>query len=356
MQSMTPHTNKNPLQGMRRHPVLQLAYVLLFNTAIALLLTLLIQGAWFWQTLVVSHCIGLSLFASFYAFSHFAALKGWMLVIPMVIGAVCGVLLGMLAAMLMNGMQLSDVERLVFSNYEKLLVNLFLAFFFGIIVMYFFFSREQRFQARQDLQEVQIRHLDQKKQLAETQLQLLQAQIEPHFLFNSLSNVISLIEHDPARARLMLESLTRYLRSSLSRSHDKDGALRDELDLIENYLKIIQIRMGGRLQYRIEVDEALRARPFPIMLLQPLVENAILHGLEPKAEGGEIVIQARLEEDALHIRVSDNGVGLPAGDLKGFGLMNVRQRLHSLFGAAARLKLENNPPQGVCASVVIPCA
>lgn len=336
--------------------LIQLGFVLLFNTAIAVLLALVIKGAYFWHTWLVSQSIGLTIFFSFCLFSHFADPRGWRIAIPLTIGSVCGVMFAMVVMVLLNGKPLNTINNLLVNNTKEVLINLFLAFFFGIIILYFFLSRERHFQASQALKEYQIRNLDHKKQVAETQLQLLQAQIEPHFLFNSLSNVISLVENDPPRAKRMLESLARYLRASLSRSHDRNGTLRDELDLIENYLKVIQIRMGNRLRYTIDVPQGLAGRPFPIMLMQPLVENAIQHGLEPLPEGGWITIEARQQNGRLHISVRDNGAGLKDGDLTGYGLNNVRQRLQSLFGEAGKLRLEKNPPQGVRASIEVPYA
>ena len=349
-----PVTEKS--RFLSRPVLLQLSYALLFNTAIAVLLWLVLHTPRFLDTWLVSQSIGLSIFFSFYLFSLFMELKGWLVSIPLSVGAVGGVLLGLLVSLLRGNGQLGAVLEVMRANSDQLLVNLFLAFFFGIIILYFFISRERHYQATQALKESQIKNLDHKKQIAETQLQLLQAQIEPHFLFNSLSNVISLIEHDPLRAKRMLESLTRYLRASLSRSHDKNGSLQDELDLIENYLKILQIRMGQRLQYVIRIDEPLLACRFPIMLLQPLVENAIQHGLEPLPEGGCLEVDVQRNKQALQIKVIDNGVGLKQTDLKGYGLMNVRQRLQSLYGDAAKFKIEDNIPRGVMVSMEMPCA
>ena len=334
----------------------QLGFALLFNTLIAVLLTLVMKGSLFGETLLVSQCIGLTIFFTYFFLHHFIELKGWRTILPLVVAAVPGVLLGITAVGLTQGATLSAISEVISNDLEMVLVNLFLAFFFGGIMLYFYLSRESHYHASSALKEVQIKNLDHEKQIAETQLRLLQAQIEPHFLFNSLSNVISLIEHDAPRAKLMLESLTRYLRSSLSRSHEQDGKLKDELDLIENYLKIIQIRMGERLSYKIDVAEPLRQHAFPIMLLQPLVENAIHHGLEPMAEGGQIIIEARQNGDDLQIRVIDNGDGFRDETLSGFGLYNVRQRLQSLFGETAKLTLENNSPRGACATIEIPYA
>ncbi|MDH5445504.1 MAG: histidine kinase [Gammaproteobacteria bacterium] len=339
---------------LSRHVATELVYAVLFNTAIAVLLSLLIEGSQFLHTLMVSQCIGLTMFSAFWLLSFVIRQTVWWIVISLLVGAIAGVTNAMLVSLLWNDTSLVSMELLRINGYRWIFVNLFLALFFGSIVLYFFMSRERHHQAARTIREVQIKNLDHEKQIAETQLQLLQAQIEPHFLFNSLSNVISLIESEPDKARLMLESLTRYLRSSLSRSQDRQGCLQDELDLIENYFKILQIRMGERLQYSINVDKTLLSCPFPIMLLQPLVENAIKHGLEPLAEGGRVELSITRAEDQLKITVSDNGVGLKEGDLKGFGLMNVRKRLQSLYGDAAQLEIQDNSPRGVIIRIEMP--
>ncbi|HEX7438307.1 MAG TPA: histidine kinase, partial [Caldimonas sp.] len=130
-------------------------------------------------------------------------------------------------------------------------------------------------------------------QATEAQLRLLQAQIEPHFLFNTLANVVGLIEADPPRAKLMLESFIDYLRSSLGGLRGERHTLGEEIDLIDAYLRVIAIRMAHRLHYEIDVPDALRALPLPALSLQPLVENAVVHGLEPKIEGGRVRVDAR---------------------------------------------------------------
>ncbi len=334
----------------------QFGLVLLFNTAIAVLLSLVINEVNFGGSLLVSQCIGITLFITFYLFDYFLEVKGWRVAIPLFIGAVVGVLLSILVVGLINDMSIDIIVNAMAHDFEPVLVNLFLALFFGSIITYFFLNRERQFQSSSALKEQQIKNLDHEKQIAETQLRLLQAQIEPHFLFNSLSNVISLIESDPTRAKLMLESMTRYLRASLSRSHKQDGTLKDELDLIESYLNIIQIRMGNRLTYKVNVPDELLYHPFPIMLLQPLVENAIHHGLEPLPKDGQIMIDVTHHDSVLLIQVMDNGEGFRGETLSGFGLSNVRQRIQSLYGDGGKLQLENNIPQGVCARIEIPYA
>ncbi|MGU7773991.1 sensor histidine kinase [Burkholderia sp. MR1-5-21] len=190
-------------------------------------------------------------------------------------------------------------------------------------------------------------------------LALLQAQIEPHFLFNTLANVQSLIERDPARASTMLDSLNRYLRASLSRTRQATSTLDDELELVEALLKIASIRLGERLAYSIDVPAELRALPFSPLLLQPLVENALLHGIEPSIDGGAIHIRGRRRDDLLELSVLDTGVGLGHGDTRlhaGVGLANVAARVRALHGERGRVSVATNAEaaHGVAATLLIP--
>lgn len=189
-------------------------------------------------------------------------------------------------------------------------------------------------------------------------LALLQAQIEPHFLFNTLANVQSLIERDPQRAASMLDSLNRYLRASLKRTRDATSILGDELELVEALLNIASIRLGDRLRYTIDVPESLRSFALAPLLLQPLVENALRHGIEPSIAGGEIRIVGRIENGVLSLNVADTGVGLghSAKLHGGVGLENVRARLKSVYGERARVEVAANTgsAQGVTARLSIP--
>ncbi|MDR0244891.1 MAG: histidine kinase [Burkholderia sp.] len=190
-------------------------------------------------------------------------------------------------------------------------------------------------------------------------LALLQAQIEPHFLFNTLANVQSLIERDPARASTMLDSLNRYLRASLRRTRDATSTLGEELELVEALLKIASIRLDERLSYAIDVPEDLHALPFSPLLLQPLVENALLHGIEPSIDGGVIVVRGRMRGDTLELNVIDTGVGLGKGGTRlhgGVGLANVAARIRTLHGEHGRVTVETNASaaHGVTATLLIP--
>jgi len=208
---------------------------------------------------------------------------------------------------------------------------------------------------------MKTRQIQAENRATEAQLRLLQAQIEPHFLFNTLANVVSLMEADPPRARAMLESFVDYLRASLTGLGQATHTLGDEIDLVDAYLRIIKMRMEDRLQYTIEVPQALRTRPLPALSLQPLVENAIVHGIEPQVRGGTIRIAAQLERGALLLTVEDDGAGIAspapaprAARGSGTALANIRERLRQSYGSAASLNLDRVVPQGVRASLSLP--
>jgi sensor histidine kinase YesM len=196
------------------------------------------------------------------------------------------------------------------------------------------------------------------REAAETQLQLLQSQLEPHMLFNTLANLRVLIGLDPPRAQAMLDRLIAFLRATLSASRVAAHPLADEFARVDDYLALMAIRMGSRLQVQFELPPALAAVPVPPLLLQPLVENSIKHGLEPQVEGGRIVVSAAREGASLVLRVRDTGVGLGAAPVDGtrFGLVQVRERLHTLHGGAASLRLESaaDAEGGVLATITLP--
>lgn len=179
-------------------------------------------------------------------------------------------------------------------------------------------------------------------QAAEAQLRLLQAQIEPHFLFNTLANIESLFEADPPRARAMLEAFSDHLRAGMGQLRVQETTLGAELDMAANYLRLLQIRMGPRLRFAVDAGQDARAALLPPLLLQPLVENAIRHGLEPKVEGGEVRIVVAVDDGRLRIRVLDDGLGGGAPSAvqgAGMALANIRARLRHRYGERASLTL-----------------
>lgn len=194
---------------------------------------------------------------------------------------------------------------------------------------------------------------------ADLRLGVLQAQVEPHFLFNTLASVRALVRQDPARAEATLDALVAFLRSTIPRLRDDSGlhsTLGQQLDICDSYLALMQVRMGGRLSYSVEADRALRALPFPPSLLITLVENAIKHGIELRPGPGRVDVSAIRDGGRLRIRVADDGAGLQPGVGGGMGLANVREQLAHRFGARASLHLHAGEARGVVAEIELPCA
>jgi signal transduction histidine kinase len=224
------------------------------------------------------------------------------------------------------------------------------------------FVRSERAIALRAQQAMERQRQESAKQAAEAQLRLLQAQIEPHFLLNTLANVRSLIKRDGDRARDMLDHLSDYLHVALPRMRQSQSTLEREVALSTSYLSIMQIRMGDRLRYRVDLGDDTAGLSFPPMLLQTLVENAVKHGLEPSAEPGEVLISADLiatpAGDHLRVCVADTGIGFGGANTSGtgIGLINIRERLHSLYGADASLEISPNVPRGVVATLSIPAS
>ncbi|MDH4191822.1 MAG: histidine kinase [Betaproteobacteria bacterium] len=217
---------------------------------------------------------------------------------------------------------------------------------------YMFFLRTHA--AREAAQAAELQRKALEKQRIEARARLLQAQIEPHFLFNTLSNVRRLCQNDAAAGRAMLGQLTRYLRAALPKIRDEESTLADEVELVASYLGVQGMRMGARLQTSIEIPAALMGERVPPLMLATLVENAIKHGVAPSASGGSIRVCATQEADALVLSVSDTGQGFIAASGSGVGLANVRSRLAALYGTAATFQLEANRPQGVVATIRLP--
>jgi len=196
-----------------------------------------------------------------------------------------------------------------------------------------------------------------RRQAKEAELRLLQAQIEPHYLFNTLANVRSLIDFDPPAAGQLLDAFTDHLRVSLTSMRAETVPLERELELVGHYLRLMQLRMGERLSFSITADPALRSLPVPPLLLQPLVENAIHHGLECCIDAGHVQIQAERRGELLVLSVRDNGVGLDAPKKRkgnGVATQNIRERLASRYGERAQLLLQSAPPRGTLATLQIP--
>ncbi|MEQ1534166.1 MAG: histidine kinase [Sideroxydans sp.] len=318
---------------------------ILFNTAIAGLLTVISFEESFWINFVFSQCIGLSIYAVNSTVICHISDKRWRLA-TLVFTFPGSIMFGVtLAAWLTGAGDWSD---------PKAWVAVVIGLFFGGIgsITYFLSQRVEQLDA--EVKQRRMNEMESEKRQMEAQLKMLQAQIEPHFLFNTLANASSLIDSDPALAKKLLERLNDWLRIALVRARSDSATLGDELEMLENYLQILKIRFGERLHWFTDVEGEARNMSFPPMLLQPLVENAVRHGIEPKIGGGEIIIRATLVEEVLRIEVSDTGVGLLNNDGAGTGLANVRARLATLFGERGRLTLEGNVNGGVTAMLELP--
>jgi hypothetical protein len=219
----------------------------------------------------------------------------------------------------------------------------------GLAGSYWFYSRSKSAYLERRIGEAE-RHA------GEARLKLLESQLEPHMLFNTLANLRALIGVDPARAQQMLDHMIAYLRATLDASRATTHPLQSEFDRLRDYLELMAIRMGPRLRYSLELPQGLANLPVPALLLQPVVENSILHGLEPKLEGGEVVVRAADEGGRLLLEVCDSGIGeAAASGGKGFGLLQVRERLAALHGTHATYEFTRDA-QGARTRILLPIA
>ena len=316
--------------------------ILALNTLIALGLTL--AGPYdLASNLVFSHCIGLGIWAAIEPVSRLWVCdieRQWrrlLLIVPA--GVLLGYLGGSVLARLLLDLPL-DLHSLARLPY------LVLSLVAGAGGTYYFISQMLLRQARE-------RNAAQQLHMAEARLQLLQAQLEPHMLFNTLANLRVLITLDPPRASAMLDRLVDFLRATLSASRQTMHPLSAEFARLQDYLELMAVRMGPRLQYTLDLPAALADLPVPSLLLQPLVENAIRHGLEPQVADGSIRVSAQRSGDRVLLEVVDSGVGLPpsfaAATTSGFGLALVREQLATAYGPQSAIELIAASAGGTCA-------
>lgn len=301
----------------------------------------------FGPALVVSLCIGFSIHGLAEGLGRLLGDRVSLLTV-MIVAVPCGIFIGyLLSEFLLTGR---------FTGSDMLQPrSLLLGGLFGLLGATLFFLGTSVVNLRDSLRDEQLERLAGEKSVLETELRLLQAQIEPHFLFNTLSNVLALLRTDAEAAGRVLEQLTRLLRVSLQRTRRQSSTLAEELEMVQAYLAIASVRMGSRLRFHIDVADNLRSLPLPPLLLQPLVENALEHGIDPLPEGGSVEVQARRDGDSLLLSVCDDGVGLPdqpAG--AGIALDNIRRRLRGLYGAGAKLELLQREPCGTEARLRLP--
>ncbi|VVE89562.1 sensor histidine kinase [Pandoraea bronchicola] len=345
----------------------ELAGVILFNTAIALILFFVGFGGTFVQNFVFSQCIGISITVLVDGGRRAVWRDGAPSMVPFLLlvgfGCAAGLVLGILMGTVLLGLPMSMWRP---SNGHSVPIVLLIALLATGIGTYHGWSRARLAQLREAAAHQALREAAAQQQLVRAQLQTMQAQLEPHFLFNVLANLDSLIVSDPARARTLLGHLNRFLRASLAATRAEVTTLADEFALLETLMAIQQVRFGERLRYTLDLPEDCRTLQVPPMLVQPLVENAIKHGVEPLAGGAAVDVSARRERSAhggwqVVLRVADDGAGFRAavgagGDERvgGIGLTNIRERLRVLYGDAARLTLTEGVPRGVVATLRLP--
>jgi sensor histidine kinase YesM len=328
-------------------------YVVIIDTFIALFLSATGISHPFAINLLMSQCYGISISAIIFSLLWIFKPGGKTAPIVLIIAV------GVVGGNFIGGRLAYLILRRVFSITLKqqgtdILQTIVLVVAIGATVSYFFYSKARLKAHKEIIQQERITRLSSEKEALEANLRLLQAQIEPHFLFNTLSNVLSLIDTDPAKGKIMLSDLIHYLRTSLSRTLPATTTLDQEMDMCRTYLSIQKVRMGERLSFAIDFPDALSEEPLPPMLLQPLVENAIKHGLEPSVEGGEVFVEASEKDGMVRITVADTGAGLSAYEQAGIGLANVRERIRLIYGDKGRLLLEENTPHGVRAIIEVP--
>ncbi len=270
--------------------------------------------------------------------------KHLLLLTSIALGALVGEGLLMLRLPLPPGI---SVAWVLFSKVARWLVVTGLAYVF-------FVCQRQAAEAEARAHDSELQRIQLDQQMIEARLQSLRAQIEPHFLFNTLANVHQLYRTEPERGRKMLASFIAYLRTALLQMRCNETTLQQEVELAQTYLDVLQVRMGRRLKVRFDIPKDLAASPFPPFALSTLTENAIKHGLNPLPEGGAIEITAYLENQLLKVGVSDTGVGFQRASGTGAGLANLRARLAALYGDTATLEIEANLPRGIRATIAVP--
>jgi hypothetical protein len=276
---------------------------------------------------------------------------GWPWMLPIiVVGTVIGFSVGNEIAGWITGHRSPGYLR---GSLSQALSMLTLSLVPGVVITYWFYSREV-------IAGQQAAMLTAQRQAAEHQLKLLESQLEPHMLFNTLANLRVLIGIDPPRAQAMLDQLIGFLRATLSGSRAALHPLSAEFARLADYLALMQVRMGGRLEHHFDLPADLAVTPVPPLLLQPLVENCIKHGLEPEVAGGRIDVSAARDGAQLVLTVRDTGAGLSDTQSDGtrFGLVQVRERLATLYGTAASLELRaaDGAEGGTVAIVRLPVA
>lgn len=289
--------------------------------------------------------------------------KGWRMLVLITLGMVGGWLGGTGLADLWFGWSTWDQTP------NKLRSDWAFTAVAGIVISYYFYSKGKSSFLQAKFAQAQRQAAEAHDQATEAQLKLLQAQLDPHMLFNTLANLRVLIGLNPTAAQDMLDRMIAYLRATLSASRATVHPLHVEFERLNDYLALMAVRMGPRLTFTLDLPDDLRDLPIPTLLLQPLVENSIQHGLEPKVQGGKITVRASRKGSQLTLEVSDTGIGLQHrvnlsdatlggagsfGSSGGFGLAQVRERLNTAYGALSTIELVAPTEGGYYATLTFP--
>ena len=340
-------------------------YTFVFNALLGLVFTALAimfseridLGRQLFVTFVFSQCIGYAIYLMMLVFQAVvstefrrSAAGRWLcyLVIPVI-----GVFVGYWIATTILGFRDTRAEMFTVRGISAISA---IAVLIASILIAIFVPRERAMRAQALAAREEARANAAEKEATLARMQLLEAQVEPHFLYNTLAHVVSLVDGDPPVAKRMLHRLIELLRATAASAQEK-VTLGRELDLVRAYLDLIAMRMGHRLAWSIDAPQDLLAVEVPPMLLQPVVENAIKHGLEPKLEGGRVDVSARRENGTLVLRVIDTGLGVAAtrpSNSTGLGLANLRARLAAAFDGGASLRIADHAPSGTEVAVVLP--
>ncbi|PSW05236.1 sensor histidine kinase [Photobacterium lipolyticum] len=332
--------------------------VTLLACTVAAITFIALSGEWtpynIWYVFMVSYSYGVCVCLSIDIWNRFFPERSLLFrySIPSVLGFILGTLLQMLILYYLYDDKSTD-ELLSWLN-QGLLYSILA----NVVIIFYFYNQQQKITIQEELKVAQLQQAAKEKELLHSQLRLLQSQIEPHFLFNTLANLKALIILEPSRATVLLDNLTALLRQSLKQSEKETITLKDELKFCESYIAIQQIRLDDRISVNINVSANVnQQQPFLPLLLQPIVENAILHGIEPAPGRCALTIEVqKTEADVLEIMIEDDGVGLGNCSHKGngVGLKNVRNRLQSFYGDDSQLSIMGNRMGGVSVLLNIP--
>ncbi len=343
-----------------------LLYTLIWNLGFVLVFTVLgllfgseaRLGRLLWANFVIANCIGYLIHGGFVLGDALLPRRIWRQGFALRSAYYAGVtIVGVFGGYLLGFTLLHwDHARGQVFSAQGATEILLLSLIISAILASIFLARERQARAEAAFQRERARVEVAEHQFHLAQLKLLEAQIEPHFLYNTLANVISLVDVDPAAAKRMVARLIDFLRHAARASGPAEATVGRQIELLQAYLDLMALRTNARLSYQVEMAPDVAALPLPPMLLQPLVENAIKHGLEPKIAGGLVRVGARREDSLLVLTVADDGLGFRTtrgDDGGGLGLANLRKRLESLYGVRARLTIEDTQP-GTTVTLTLP--